>query len=139
MQIEQTFTIARAPEDVFAFVADPDKLARWQTIKTSVTPLTDGPLRVGARVREGNRIGPRAWDQTVEVTEFEPARVFAVKVIEGPASSGRWTMRPGGDGTRVHFEAQLAAPRLLQPLLAAVARRQFRRFHENLRRELEEA
>ena len=40
MRFEQTFTVRRPPEDVFAFMVDPDNLAKWQTVKTYVTPLT---------------------------------------------------------------------------------------------------
>lgn len=34
MRFEQTFTVRRPPEDVFAFMVEPDNLARWQTVKT---------------------------------------------------------------------------------------------------------
>jgi uncharacterized protein YndB with AHSA1/START domain len=139
MRIAQTFTVARPPQEVFAFMSDPDNLATWQTIKTSVTPLTDGPTRLGSRFREGNKVGPRTWDQVVEVTEFEPGRVFAVKVIEGPESSGRWVMAPDGAGARVDFEADFRAPRLLAPLMGRMLARQFRGYHERLRRAVEAA
>jgi uncharacterized protein YndB with AHSA1/START domain len=137
MHIEQTFTIAAPPADVFAFMADPEKLARWQTVKTYVTPVSEGPPRLGYRVREGTKVGPREWEQLVELTEFEPGRVLAVKVIEGPESDGRWTMEPDGAGTRIHFEADMKAPPLVGPLLRRIVARNFRAYHENLRRELE--
>jgi uncharacterized protein YndB with AHSA1/START domain len=139
VQIEQTFIIARPPEDVFAFMAAPENLAKWQTIKTHVTPVSDGPPRLGYRVREGNKVGPREWEQLVEFTEFEPGRALGVKVVEGPESSGRWTLAPDGAGTRVHFVADMKAPALLAPLLKRIAARNFRGYHENLRRELERA
>lgn len=44
--------IARAPEDVFAYVADPAKLSTWQTNTVSVTQEGDGPLGLGTRLRE---------------------------------------------------------------------------------------
>jgi len=47
MRFEQTFTVRRPPEDVFAFMVEPDNLAKWQTVKTYVTPLTEGPPRLG--------------------------------------------------------------------------------------------
>jgi uncharacterized protein YndB with AHSA1/START domain len=139
MRIGQTFTIARPPEEVFAFMVDAGNLARWQTIKIHVTPLTEGPPRVGYRVREGNKVGPREWEQVVEFTEFEPGRAFTVKVVEGPESSGRWTMAPETAGTVIHFESEVKAPRLLAPILRPLAERQFRGYHQNLRRELEGA
>jgi carbon monoxide dehydrogenase subunit G len=138
MRIEDTFNIRRLPEDVFAFMADPAKLARWQTVKTSVTPLDVGPPRLGYRVRERTKVGPRQWDQVVEFTEFEPGRVLGVHVVEGPPSHGRWTMEPAGDdGTRVHFDGEFEGPRLLAPLMERVIARQFRGYHEHLRHQLE--
>src|SRR4051794_33440356 len=138
VRIQDTFTVNRLPQDVFAFMADPENLKRWQTVKTYVTPLTDGPTHLGSRFREGTKVGPRQWDQVVEVTEFEPDRVFGVTVTEGPTSTGRWTLEPnGGGGTRVRFVGDLTAPGLVAPIVRRVVDRQFRGYHENLRRELE--
>lgn len=137
MRFDETFSVRRSPEDVFAFMVTPDNLAKWQTVKTYVTPLSDGPPRLGFRVREGTKVGPREWDQVVEFTEFQPGRAFGVQVIEGPASRGRWTFQPDGSETRVHFEAEMKAPPGLGPLFKRIVARQFRGYHENLRRELE--
>src|SRR3954452_3419399 len=129
MRIHETFSIARPPEAVFAFMVHPENLAKWQTIKTHVTPLTEGPTRLGSRFREGNKVGPRRWDQVVEVVEFEPERVFAVKVTDGPKSDGRWTMEPESAGSRVRFDAGFTAPRLLAPIVGRLIARQFRGYH----------
>ena len=137
MRISDEFTIARPPEEVFGFMVAPENLAKWQTVKTSVTPLTEGPPRLGYRVREGNRVGPRRWEQVVEFTEFDPGRAFAVRVVEGPTSSGRWRFAVDDAGTRVRFEAEFTAPKLLAPVLKPVMRRQFRGYHRKLRAELE--
>jgi ligand-binding SRPBCC domain-containing protein len=137
VRFEQTFTVRRPPEDVFAFMVEPDNLAKWQTVKTYVTPLTKGPPRLGYRVREGTKVGPREWDQVVEFTEFDPGRTFGVRVIEGPESHGRWTFQHDDSGTRVHLEADMKAPKGLGMLFKWMAARQFRGYHENLRRELE--
>jgi uncharacterized protein YndB with AHSA1/START domain len=137
MRIHEEFSVARPPDEVFAFMVEPANLARWQTVKTFVTPLDDGPPRLGYRVREGTKVGPREWEQVVEFTAFEPGRVFGVRVIEGPASSGRWTFEPDGGATRVRFEAEFGAPRMLAPVIRPVMARQFRGYHRNLRAELE--
>ena len=137
MHIEDTFMIRRAPEDVFAFMVEPANLTRWQTVKTYVTPLVDGPPRQGYRVREGTKVGPREWDQVVEFTEFRPGRAFGVEVVEGPHSNGRWTMEPEGDGTRLHFSADFDGPRLLAPVMRRIISRQFHGYHEKLRHQLE--
>jgi hypothetical protein len=56
---------------VFAFMVEPDNLAKRQTVETHVTALADGPPRLGHRVREGTKVGPRELDQVVEFTELE--------------------------------------------------------------------
>ena len=137
VRISQTFTIGAPPEDVFAFMVEPDNLAKWQTVKTFVRPETEGPPRLGYLVREGTKVGPREWEQLVEFTEFEPGRAFGVKVIEGPESSGRWTFAPEGAGTRVEFAAEMKAPPVVGPIMRRVMARNFRGYHENLRRLLE--
>ena len=137
LRVTDEFSVGRSPEDVFGFMVDPRNLAKWQTIKTSATPLTEGPPRRGYRLREGNRVGPRRWDQIVEFTEFEPGRALTVRVVEGPPSTGRWRLAPDPAGTHVRFEAELKAPRALAFVLGPLTRRQFRRYHRNLRAELE--
>jgi uncharacterized protein YndB with AHSA1/START domain len=137
MRITESFTVARPPEEVFAFMVEPGNLAKWQTIKTFVEPLTDGRPRLGYRVREGNRVGPRRWEHVVEFVEFEPGRAFAVRVVEGPPSGGRWVFAPDDAGTTVRFEAEFGAPRLIAPLVKPLMRRQFRGYHRRLRDQVE--
>jgi carbon monoxide dehydrogenase subunit G len=144
MRIEQTFTVGRPPAEVFAYMTDPVNLASWQPSKVSVQPLTDGPPRLGYRIRERTRIGVRQWDQVVEFTEFEPGRAFATHIVEGAVPvDGRWTFdAEGPSGTRVHFvaEGELTGPmRFLEPLLRRGIARSFRRYHALLARNVEAA
>lgn len=137
VRIHDRFSIGRPPDAVFAFIAAPENLAKWQTVKTHVTLVSDGPMGVGSRIREGNKAGPRRWEQLVEVTEFEPGRVFAVRVVEGQPSGGRWTFEPEAAGSRVHFEAEFDVPGLVAPIMKRFIARTFRGYHANLRRHLE--
>jgi len=142
MRIEETFHVAQPPELVFDYMTDPANLADWQTVKTKVEPLTEGPPRQGTRIRERTKppVG-REFDQIVEFTEFDRPRRFHTHIVEGPAPiDGTWTFAPDGTGTRVHFVAQGELPgpmRLLSPVAARVMARQFAGYHANLRRNLE--
>jgi carbon monoxide dehydrogenase subunit G len=143
MRIEQTFTVARPPEAVFDYLTDPSKVAEWQTAKTSVETLTDGPPCLGSRMRERTKQpGGKEFEQIVEFTEFERPRHVHTHIVEGPYPiDGAWSFAPDGAGTRVQFvaEGQLkGAMRLLGPVAARMIARQFRGYHENLRRNLEE-
>jgi uncharacterized protein YndB with AHSA1/START domain len=142
MRVEQTFTVGRPPQEVFAYMTAPANLAAWQPSKVSVEPLSDGPPRLGYRIRERTRIGPREWDQVVEFTEFEPGRAFATHIVEGAVPvDGRWTFaEEGAGGTRVRFVAEgelTGAMRLLEPVLRRGIARSFRHYHGLLRRNVE--
>jgi uncharacterized protein YndB with AHSA1/START domain len=144
MRVEQSFDVARAPEDVFDLLTDPARLAEWQTAKTRVEKLTDGPPGLGTRVRETTRQpGGREFDQIVEFTKFERPRLVHVHVVEGPYPvDGEWAFEPQGGGTRVRFVAEgelSGAARLMQPIVRRIVTRQFAGYHENLRRLLESA
>jgi len=134
MRIEQSFRVARPPAEVFAYMTDPANLADWQPSKLSVQPLTDGPPRLGYRVKERTKVGLRTWDQVVEFTEFEPGRALTTHIVEGAMPvDGRWTFEDdGAGGARVHFvaEGQLSGPaKLAEPLLRRGIARSFRPYH----------
>lgn len=142
VRIEESFSVDRQPEAVFDYLTDPANLRDWQTAKTSVEQLTDGPPALGTRVRERTKPpGGREFEQIVEYTEFERPRRVRVQVVEGPLSTGgTWSFEPDGDGTRVRFatDAKLPGPlRLLEPVMKRVVARRFARYHGNLRRNLE--
>jgi carbon monoxide dehydrogenase subunit G len=142
MRIEETFSVRRPPLEVFGYMTDPAKLAEWQTSKVAVQPLTDGPPRLGYRIKERTKVGLRQWDQVVEFSEFEPGRLFGTHIVEGSMPvDGRWTFEDdGAGGTTVHFvaEGELAgAARVFEPLLRGGVARSFRHYHAQLARNLE--
>jgi uncharacterized protein YndB with AHSA1/START domain len=142
LRVEETFSIDRSPQDVFDYVVQVDNLADWQTSKTFAEQITEGPPRLGTRIRERTKVpGRNEWEQIVEFAEFERPRLLGTHIVEGPTPiDGRWTFEPDGNATRVHFEAwgDLHGPqKLLQPLLKLAIARQFRKYHRNLRRNLE--
>ena len=142
MRITETFSVDRPPDVVFDYVTDPSKLAEWQTSKTSVQQLTDGPPRLGTRVRERTKPpGAREFEQVVEFTEFDRPRRLRVHIVEGPQPvDGTWTFEPRNGGTLVRFEAAgelRGALRLLGPIAGRLMARQFAAYHRNLRRNVE--
>ena len=98
--------IERPPSDVFAYVTDPDKLARWQTNTVSAVQEGDGPLTVGTRLREVHRApGGKQLESLVEVTELEPDRTFALRVIEGTPVHLQIALEPTDPGTHMRLRA----------------------------------
>src|ERR1700686_4074901 len=122
--------IARSPADVFAYATDPTKLATWQTNTISALAEDDQPIGLGTRLREVHRApGGKELASVVEVSEYEPDRVFALRTLDGALPiHARITFEPIRLGTRVRFEAQgqpTGLMRVAQPLLSLVLRRQF--------------
>ena len=134
--------IERPVGDVFAFVTDPARLPEWQTNVVDVVQETEGPLRVGTRLREVHSALGRPLRTLVEVVEHEPDRLFALKVVDGLLPiDGRWEFAELDPATtRVTFTAEGRAPRLLRPVEGRVARgveRQMLAHHHRLKRVLE--
>src|SRR3954447_12775785 len=132
--------IARPPEEVFAFVTDPAKLSRWQDAE-EVEQLTDGPVRAGTRFREVHKVLGRRRVELTEVVECDPARVFHIRVVEGPPVDGRWTFEPSAAGTRVTLTPIAHLPGragIANGLMAQGTALAFRRFHRRLKHALED-
>jgi hypothetical protein len=135
--------IDRAPGAVFGYVTDPAKLATWQTNTVAAEKLGDELLGLGSRLREVHRApGGKELESLLEVSEYEPGRVFALRVLEGTPVHLRITFAPDGACTVMRFTAhgRLNGPlRLLQPLLGRTLERQFKRQCATLKQVLESA
>ena len=142
--LSSTIEIARSPEDVFAYVTDPGRFTQWQERLVAAKEEGDGPRGAGSRVRITRKMGPREQTFTVEVTEYQPPRSWAIRGIDGPVRPvGRGTIEPVGDGTssRLTFELDFEGHGIGKVLVPLVVRRQaageLPKNHENLKRKLE--
>ena len=134
--------IVRPPDEVFSYATDPANLATWQTNTLSAVAEGDGPIGVGTRVREVHRApGGKQLASLVEVSEYEPDRAFALRIVEGSLPlDARMTFEPTELGTRLRFRAHgrtIGAMRLAEPLLRRTLRRQFAGYCATLKRVLE--
>jgi uncharacterized protein YndB with AHSA1/START domain len=136
--------IARPPTEVFGYVTDPAKLATWQTNTISAVAQGDQPVGLGTRVREVHRApGGKQLASLVEVSEYEPDLVFALRTLEGALPiHARITFQPTELGTRVQLNAHgqpSGVMRLAQPLLHLTLKRQFAGYCATLKQVLENA
>ena len=127
---------------MFAYVTDPAKLATWQTNTISAVAEDDQPFGLGTRVREVHRApGGKRLASLVEVSEYEPDRVFALRMLEGALPiHARITFEATELGTRVQLDAygQPSGPmRLAQPFLRLDLKRQFAVYCATLKQVLE--
>jgi uncharacterized protein YndB with AHSA1/START domain len=108
MAIHETIEIGRPPEEVWSYATDPAHLTEWQEKLLEATPETEGPVRVGSRMKQKRDVGLGTRTFTVEVTAYEPPKEFAFKGIDGPVRpEGKVTFEPVDEGRRTRYTIDL--------------------------------
>ncbi len=127
MRSSGTVVIAAAPEAVFPWLTEPQKLTQWLGGLVESRPLGDGVLRVGARSIEVVEENGRRIEMETVVTRLEPARTLAARIEASPfACDVEYELAPVAGGTEVRYSSEVrmkGAMRILTPLLAGAIRR----------------
>ena len=128
---QNTVTIARPTNEVFAFLADFGNIPAWNYAVARTVQTSPGQAGVGATYRQTRTI-PRSSEEDFRVTDFTPPTRLAVNGQIGPFNaSSSYVLEPTAGGTRlinhVELEPSSALLRPLAPLAvpavkAAVAR-----------------
>ena len=125
--ITNSVEIARSPEQVFAYVTDPSRLAEWQESVVSTRLEGGGAPGVGSRVTVVRRIGRGERTMTSELAELTSPRSWAVRGIDGPVRGNvKGTVEPLDDGarSRVTIELDFEGHGIGKLLVPLVVRRQ---------------
>jgi carbon monoxide dehydrogenase subunit G len=141
IRFELSVDIDRPVHEVWEYLTDPERVPEWQSSAEASHQITVGPMGVGTHLRDERRFMGRRATSEVEVTEYEPERVFTLHGLSGPV---RFTVRhrlsENGDGTRLDVEAE-ADPggigRFMRPMIERAAGHEFRGDFERLKRRLE--
>jgi hypothetical protein len=127
-EIERSIVIERPIAEVWDFVHEPANDALWQTTLTEVEELTEGPMRVGTRVREVRRFLGLRIETTWEVIEYEPTRKSAIRGLSGPIPlAGGYRLEEFGGATKLAVSGELDAHgffKLAEPVFARIAGRE---------------
>jgi uncharacterized protein YndB with AHSA1/START domain len=121
--IVSSIEIARPPGEVFAYVADPSRLAEWQQSVVSSRMEGGGPPSVGSKAATTRRVGRAERTMTMEMTNIDPPRSWAVRGIDGPVRGVvDGTVEPLDEGARSRVTIELdfegrGLGKLLVPLL----------------------
>ena len=139
VRIDLSIDIDRPPSEVFAYLTDAESLPQWQS--SAVEAQWEGEKTRGARVKEVRKFLGRRMESELEVTEYEPDRRFALKVLSGPVPfSVEHTLEPRDSGTRLTFVGE-GEPggffKFAEPIVARTAERQFKSDFETLKDVLE--
>jgi len=133
-------TIARPVEDVFAVLTNPTLSPKWSSNAIEGELITDGPPAVGSRRRAVVKgMFGRQMESVMEVTELEPNRAVALKLISaswGGSGRTRYTFTPVDGGTRVDWHWEMEPGGWMRPLskpFMAVFERSFQRDLDSLK------
>lgn len=109
MQFSNQVTIRRPVHDVFSFVADMRNAPRWNYAIVETRQTTSGPVGLGTTYSQIRSLPSRS-EETLEVTEFEPDRRFAITGDLGPFHGTlTYDFEDLGDETRLINTADLEA------------------------------
>lgn len=142
--ITHSIEIDRRPENVFAYLDEPERHGEWQEAIVSAKVESAGPVGVGTRVHEVRKVGNREQDTSYEITEHEPPRRSAFRGIAGPVRPvGTVTVEPVGDGSksRVTLDFNLVGHGigvLIAPFARMQAKKDIPKAQERLKARLEE-
>ena len=122
MRVEQSVVINRPVEEVFAVVADFEKLPQWDAAVVEAAKTSEGPMGVGTTLREVFHLLGRRIESTGEVIGYESDRRIKIKTTSGPLPAEvTETFEPVENGTNITFTAELELGGLLklaEPIIA---------------------
>ena len=140
-EVEIRIAIARAPEEVFAFISDFEKNALWQDGVSKAWITSEGPLGVGSTYTQLSRFLGRDIEFHFVVTGFEAGRRVEFRTTSGtfPVEIVR-EVQPAAEGSLVHAVIK-GEPggifKLAAPLLNRMTQRQIEGDYARLKEVLE--
>ncbi len=99
--------IDRPMKDVFAFVADPNNMAQWNSAVVSLQQVTPGTVGVGTKFKTVGEAMGRRLEGEMQITAYEPDTKCGFQLQAGPMQvSLTLTFKTVGTGTKLNLTAQ---------------------------------
>ena len=99
--------IDRPVKDVFAFVANPNNMSKWNSAVVSLEQVTPGAVGVGTKFKTVGEMMGRRIEGEMQVTAYEPDTQCGFQVQAGPMQVNlTMTFKTVGTGTKVSLNAQ---------------------------------
>jgi hypothetical protein len=125
--------ILRPVCEVFDYIVAPENNSQWQYGSLESVQISEGSTKVGTLFSSFGHFMGRRIQSTFEVTEFKANKSYAFETFSGPIQLQTcYTFETVERGTNVIVSAQVNPGgffKLIDPIVARVARNQFR---ENL-------
>jgi carbon monoxide dehydrogenase subunit G len=140
-RFSHTVEIPRAPEEVFPWLLEEDKVPRWTGHLEAYERLDDGALGAGSRVRQVLEVSGRRIDVELAVVRYEPPRAAETRFsTNGIEVVNAYALEAAGSGTRltqsVDAKPSGLSARLLVPIVQPRLEEKLTQDLERLRGEL---
>jgi carbon monoxide dehydrogenase subunit G len=140
MKTDATITIRQAPEVVFSYLTDIEKIQQWSPVE-NMKLLTSGPVDVGSQFSQTVSILGKSFESVTEVTANDPPTSYAFKAISGPMTfEQHFTLTPTTEGTKLDTTIEGEPGGLLKlagPVLASAVNKQLNDQFQKLKQLLE--
>ena len=141
VDVQTEIEIARPPDEVAAYAADPDKATEWYENIVAVEWKTEPPLRTGSRIAFVARFLGRRLAYTYEVRELVPGERLVMSTADGPfpmETTYTWQRTAGGTRMTLRNRGEPSGfSKLAGPVMAPAIRRANRKDLERLKQLLE--
>jgi carbon monoxide dehydrogenase subunit G len=99
--------IDRPVKDVFAFVANPNNMSKWNSAVVSLQQITPGAVGVGTKFKSVGEAMGRRIEGEMQVTAYEPDNKCGFQLQAGPMKMDlTMTFKTVGTGTKLNLNAQ---------------------------------
>ncbi|MCB0120440.1 MAG: SRPBCC family protein [Anaerolineales bacterium] len=99
--------IDRPMKDVFAFVANPNNMSKWNSAVVSLEQVSPGDVGVGTKFKSVGEMMGRRIEGEMQVTAYEPDTKCGFQVNAGPMKMDlTLSFKTVGTGTKVSLNAQ---------------------------------
>ena len=133
--------IARPPEEVAAYAADPTNAPEWYANIESVTWQTPPPVRPGSKMTFVAHFLGRRLEYTYEVVDLDVGERLTMRTAQGPfPMETTYTWEPASGGTRMTLRNRgepAGFSKVAAPMMATAMRRANAKDLQRLKQRLE--
>ena len=99
--------IDRPQKDVFAFVANPGNMSKWNSAVVSLEQVAPGAVGVGTKFKSVGEMMGRRIEGEMQITAYEPDTKCAFQMNAGPMQINiTLAFKTVGTGTKLNLTAQ---------------------------------
>jgi carbon monoxide dehydrogenase subunit G len=125
-RVERTARIGAPPASVFAYLADLDNLAEWQTGVISAELTPNGEVGIGTTARVVRQLMGQRVEAPLTITAYEPpSRLVIGSEVSGVRAVAELDLQPAdGAATDLRFAMEIRASgmtRFMEPMIASAA------------------